>query len=118
MESVAWKYVSIMKQAALNVGDMLLLVGADCEFLCVFSQARNYISSLPHMPKRNFADVFIGANPQGNTGFSQHRLYCAMLQGPLTAINIYIYFKYSLIVQFSLSNIVLKLWPTLNMTGH
>ncbi|XP_017290100.1 mitogen-activated protein kinase 14B isoform X2 [Kryptolebias marmoratus] len=25
--------------------------------------ARNYISSLPHMPKRNFADVFIGANP-------------------------------------------------------
>uniref|UniRef100_A0A8C2Z8C5 mitogen-activated protein kinase n=1 Tax=Cyclopterus lumpus TaxID=8103 RepID=A0A8C2Z8C5_CYCLU len=24
----------------------------------------NYISSLPHMPKRNFADVFIGANPQ------------------------------------------------------
>uniref|UniRef100_A0A7N8XWZ1 mitogen-activated protein kinase n=1 Tax=Mastacembelus armatus TaxID=205130 RepID=A0A7N8XWZ1_9TELE len=28
-----------------------------------FSQARNYINSLPHMPKRNFADVFIGANP-------------------------------------------------------
>ncbi|XP_069545005.1 mitogen-activated protein kinase 14A isoform X1 [Brachyistius frenatus] len=26
--------------------------------------ARNYISSLPQMPKRNFADVFIGANPQ------------------------------------------------------
>uniref|UniRef100_A0AAQ5YF82 mitogen-activated protein kinase n=1 Tax=Amphiprion ocellaris TaxID=80972 RepID=A0AAQ5YF82_AMPOC len=26
--------------------------------------ARNYISSLPNMPKRNFADVFIGANPQ------------------------------------------------------
>ncbi|MGH0127668.1 UNVERIFIED_CONTAM: hypothetical protein FKN15_017390 [Acipenser sinensis] len=25
--------------------------------------ARNYIHSLPHMPKRNFADVFIGANP-------------------------------------------------------
>ncbi|XP_029358175.1 mitogen-activated protein kinase 14B isoform X1 [Echeneis naucrates] len=25
--------------------------------------ARNYINSLPHMPKRNFADVFIGANP-------------------------------------------------------
>uniref|UniRef100_A0AAX7UF85 mitogen-activated protein kinase n=1 Tax=Astatotilapia calliptera TaxID=8154 RepID=A0AAX7UF85_ASTCA len=25
--------------------------------------ARNYISSLPHMPKRSFADVFIGANP-------------------------------------------------------
>uniref|UniRef100_A0A8D0CUF1 mitogen-activated protein kinase n=1 Tax=Sander lucioperca TaxID=283035 RepID=A0A8D0CUF1_SANLU len=25
--------------------------------------ARNYISSLSHMPKRNFADVFIGANP-------------------------------------------------------
>ncbi|KAG7283862.1 hypothetical protein CRUP_034049 [Coryphaenoides rupestris] len=27
-------------------------------------EARNYINSLPHMPKRNFADVFIGANPQ------------------------------------------------------
>uniref|UniRef100_G3NZN5 mitogen-activated protein kinase n=1 Tax=Gasterosteus aculeatus aculeatus TaxID=481459 RepID=G3NZN5_GASAC len=26
--------------------------------------ARNYISSLPNMPKRNFASVFIGANPQ------------------------------------------------------
>uniref|UniRef100_A0A3B3S5B6 mitogen-activated protein kinase n=1 Tax=Paramormyrops kingsleyae TaxID=1676925 RepID=A0A3B3S5B6_9TELE len=26
--------------------------------------ARNYISSLAQMPKRNFADVFIGANPQ------------------------------------------------------
>ncbi|RVE70454.1 hypothetical protein OJAV_G00064820 [Oryzias javanicus] len=26
-------------------------------------EARTYISSLPHMPKRNFADVFIGANP-------------------------------------------------------
>ncbi|MGH0164389.1 UNVERIFIED_CONTAM: hypothetical protein FKN15_069013 [Acipenser sinensis] len=26
-------------------------------------KARNYINSLPHMPKRNFADVFIGANP-------------------------------------------------------
>ncbi|TRY60110.1 hypothetical protein DNTS_012010 [Danionella cerebrum] len=27
-------------------------------------EARTYISSLPQMPKRNFADVFIGANPQ------------------------------------------------------
>uniref|UniRef100_A0A8B9LSX0 mitogen-activated protein kinase n=1 Tax=Astyanax mexicanus TaxID=7994 RepID=A0A8B9LSX0_ASTMX len=27
-------------------------------------EARNYIHSLPNMPKRNFADVFIGANPQ------------------------------------------------------
>ncbi|KAI2659271.1 Mitogen-activated protein kinase 14B [Labeo rohita] len=26
-------------------------------------EARNYINSLPYMPKRNFADVFIGANP-------------------------------------------------------
>uniref|UniRef100_A0A3P8YUP2 mitogen-activated protein kinase n=1 Tax=Esox lucius TaxID=8010 RepID=A0A3P8YUP2_ESOLU len=26
-------------------------------------EARNYINSLPSMPKRNFADVFIGANP-------------------------------------------------------
>ncbi|KAK5863488.1 hypothetical protein PBY51_000516 [Eleginops maclovinus] len=27
-------------------------------------EARNYISSLPHMPKTNFVDVFIGANPE------------------------------------------------------
>uniref|UniRef100_A0AAR2L745 mitogen-activated protein kinase n=1 Tax=Pygocentrus nattereri TaxID=42514 RepID=A0AAR2L745_PYGNA len=27
-------------------------------------EARNYINSMPQMPKRNFADVFIGANPQ------------------------------------------------------
>uniref|UniRef100_A0A672GRI7 mitogen-activated protein kinase n=1 Tax=Salarias fasciatus TaxID=181472 RepID=A0A672GRI7_SALFA len=26
-------------------------------------EARNYINSLSHMPKRNFADVFLGANP-------------------------------------------------------
>uniref|UniRef100_A0A3Q2XU17 mitogen-activated protein kinase n=1 Tax=Hippocampus comes TaxID=109280 RepID=A0A3Q2XU17_HIPCM len=32
-----------------------LWLSADC--------ARNYINSLAHMPKRNFADVFIGANP-------------------------------------------------------
>lgn len=36
-------------------------------FVLLFVQARNYISSLPQMPKRNFADVFIGANPQGKT---------------------------------------------------
>ena len=36
------------------------------DLLYLFFQARNYISSLPHMPKRNFTDVFIGANPQGN----------------------------------------------------
>ncbi|CAB1330201.1 unnamed protein product [Coregonus sp. 'balchen'] len=30
-------------------------------------EARNYINSLPPMPKRNFSDVFIGANPQGLT---------------------------------------------------
>lgn len=35
-------------------------------FTFFFSQARNYVSSLPNMPKRNFAHVFIGANPQGN----------------------------------------------------
>lgn len=34
-------------------------------FCRLFQQARNYINSLPHMPKRNFADVFIGANPLG-----------------------------------------------------
>uniref|UniRef100_A0A672KSC2 mitogen-activated protein kinase n=1 Tax=Sinocyclocheilus grahami TaxID=75366 RepID=A0A672KSC2_SINGR len=27
-------------------------------------EARTYINSLPQMPKRNFADVFVGANPQ------------------------------------------------------
>lgn len=36
-----------------------------CCILFFFTQARNYISSLPQMPKRNFTDVFIGANPQG-----------------------------------------------------
>uniref|UniRef100_A0A674NUU5 mitogen-activated protein kinase n=1 Tax=Takifugu rubripes TaxID=31033 RepID=A0A674NUU5_TAKRU len=32
----------------------------DCQYTQCFL---NYIKSLPHMPKRNFADVFIGANP-------------------------------------------------------
>uniref|UniRef100_A0AAX7UE09 mitogen-activated protein kinase n=1 Tax=Astatotilapia calliptera TaxID=8154 RepID=A0AAX7UE09_ASTCA len=41
-----------------------LFPGTDLHFfVSVFSQARNYINSLPQMPKRNFADVFIGANP-------------------------------------------------------
>lgn len=31
------------------------------------SQARNYIMSLPHIKKKDFASVFIGANPQGKT---------------------------------------------------
>lgn len=52
-----------MKRVVVYVGDMLLQAQPDLLFL--FSQARNYISSLPHMPKRNFSDVFIGANPQG-----------------------------------------------------
>ncbi|XP_071332163.1 mitogen-activated protein kinase 14A isoform X1 [Trachinotus anak] len=46
---------------------IMLLVGTPGpELLMKISSesARNYISSLPHMPKRNFADVFIGANPQ------------------------------------------------------
>lgn len=38
-------------------------------FVHHFSQARNYINSLQHMPKRNFADVFIGANPLGKFPF-------------------------------------------------
>ncbi|XP_031142227.1 mitogen-activated protein kinase 14A isoform X2 [Sander lucioperca] len=45
---------------------ILLLVGTPGpELLMKISSesARNYISSLSHMPKRNFADVFIGANP-------------------------------------------------------
>uniref|UniRef100_A0A665U0M6 mitogen-activated protein kinase n=1 Tax=Echeneis naucrates TaxID=173247 RepID=A0A665U0M6_ECHNA len=36
--------------------ELLMKISSEC--------ARNYISSLPTMPKRNFADVFIGANPQ------------------------------------------------------
>ncbi|XP_038862128.1 mitogen-activated protein kinase 14A-like isoform X2 [Salvelinus namaycush] len=35
-----------------------LAVNEDCEL-----KARNYINSLPQMLKRNFADVFVGANP-------------------------------------------------------
>lgn len=31
----------------------------------LFLQARNYIQSLTQMPKMNFANVFIGANPLG-----------------------------------------------------
>lgn len=44
-----------------------------CFVNCV-SQARNYINSLPHMPKRNFADVFIGANPLGKFLFQHHAM--------------------------------------------
>ncbi|KAL1020752.1 hypothetical protein UPYG_G00004180 [Umbra pygmaea] len=46
---------------------IMLLVGTPgTELLMKISSesARNYINSLPQMPKRNFADVFIGANPQ------------------------------------------------------
>ncbi|TRY60111.1 hypothetical protein DNTS_012010 [Danionella cerebrum] len=46
---------------------IMLLVGTPGpELLMKISSesARTYISSLPQMPKRNFADVFIGANPQ------------------------------------------------------
>lgn len=49
------------------------------EFLPTFPQARNYINSLPHMPKRNFADVFIGANPLGNESFSLLKAHCLPL---------------------------------------
>lgn len=31
----------------------------------LFPQARNYIQSLSYMPKMNFENVFIGANPLG-----------------------------------------------------
>lgn len=37
-------------------------------------QARNYINSLSHMPKRNFADVFLGANPLGKFCFRRLKL--------------------------------------------
>ncbi|XP_035595280.1 mitogen-activated protein kinase 14A isoform X2 [Oncorhynchus keta] len=46
---------------------IMLLVGMpEPELLLKISSesARNYINSLPQMPKRNFSDVFIGANPQ------------------------------------------------------
>ncbi|CAL8259237.1 unnamed protein product [Gadus morhua 'NCC'] len=46
---------------------IMLLVGTPGpELLMKISSesARNYINSLPQMAKRNFADVFIGANPQ------------------------------------------------------
>uniref|UniRef100_A0A673N4F4 mitogen-activated protein kinase n=1 Tax=Sinocyclocheilus rhinocerous TaxID=307959 RepID=A0A673N4F4_9TELE len=46
---------------------IMLLVGTPGpELLMKISSesARTYINSLPQMPKRNFADVFIGANPQ------------------------------------------------------
>uniref|UniRef100_A0A9J7YK16 mitogen-activated protein kinase n=1 Tax=Cyprinus carpio carpio TaxID=630221 RepID=A0A9J7YK16_CYPCA len=45
---------------------ILMLVGTpEPELLTKISSesAQNYISSLAYMPKRNFADVFIGANP-------------------------------------------------------
>ncbi|XP_050978649.1 LOW QUALITY PROTEIN: mitogen-activated protein kinase 14B [Labeo rohita] len=45
---------------------ILMLVGtpeADLLMKISSESARNYINSLPYMPKRNFADVFIGANP-------------------------------------------------------
>uniref|UniRef100_A0A4W5PIX0 mitogen-activated protein kinase n=1 Tax=Hucho hucho TaxID=62062 RepID=A0A4W5PIX0_9TELE len=45
---------------------MLLIGTPGPELLMKISSvpARNYINSLPQMPKRNFSDVFIGANPQ------------------------------------------------------
>uniref|UniRef100_A0A672KQK6 mitogen-activated protein kinase n=1 Tax=Sinocyclocheilus grahami TaxID=75366 RepID=A0A672KQK6_SINGR len=46
---------------------IMLLVGTPGpELLMKISSesARTYINSLPQMPKRNFADVFVGANPQ------------------------------------------------------
>lgn len=36
----------------------------------LFLQARNYIQSLTQMPKMNFANVFIGANPLGKLTIS------------------------------------------------
>uniref|UniRef100_A0A674PDU9 mitogen-activated protein kinase n=1 Tax=Takifugu rubripes TaxID=31033 RepID=A0A674PDU9_TAKRU len=40
-----------------------LFPGTDRILPPLFGFELNYIKSLPHMPKRNFADVFIGANP-------------------------------------------------------
>uniref|UniRef100_A0A4W4EQI3 mitogen-activated protein kinase n=1 Tax=Electrophorus electricus TaxID=8005 RepID=A0A4W4EQI3_ELEEL len=40
-----------------------LFPGTDRILFPHVSHARNYINSLPYMPKRSFADVFIGANP-------------------------------------------------------
>uniref|UniRef100_A0A672H226 mitogen-activated protein kinase n=1 Tax=Salarias fasciatus TaxID=181472 RepID=A0A672H226_SALFA len=49
-----------------QLGRILYLVGTPGPELAMkisSESARNYINSLSHMPKRNFADVFLGANP-------------------------------------------------------
>ena len=33
--------------------------------LCALFQARNYVASMPKWPKKDFREVFIGANPLG-----------------------------------------------------
>ena len=34
--------------------------------LCL--QARNYVASMPKWPKKDFREVFLGANPNGEEG--------------------------------------------------
>lgn len=36
----------------------------DLYFLSLF-QARNYVASMPKWPKKDFREVFLGANPNG-----------------------------------------------------
>uniref|UniRef100_A0A669DWI8 mitogen-activated protein kinase n=1 Tax=Oreochromis niloticus TaxID=8128 RepID=A0A669DWI8_ORENI len=63
--SVGCIMAELLTGRALFPGTDRILFMNLCLVYCidVSSQARNYISSLPHMPKRSFADVFIGANP-------------------------------------------------------
>uniref|UniRef100_A0A672KJU0 mitogen-activated protein kinase n=1 Tax=Sinocyclocheilus grahami TaxID=75366 RepID=A0A672KJU0_SINGR len=44
--------------------DRILFLSFPPSLTCKKFSARTYINSLPQMPKRNFADVFVGANPQ------------------------------------------------------
>uniref|UniRef100_A0A672JEU1 mitogen-activated protein kinase n=1 Tax=Salarias fasciatus TaxID=181472 RepID=A0A672JEU1_SALFA len=46
----------IMKLVGIPGPELLMKISSE--------SARNYISSLPQMPKRDFTDVFLGANPQ------------------------------------------------------
>uniref|UniRef100_A0A4W5N305 mitogen-activated protein kinase n=1 Tax=Hucho hucho TaxID=62062 RepID=A0A4W5N305_9TELE len=47
----------------LSLFIMLLIETPEPELLMKNLLSQNYINSLPQMPKRNFTDVFIGANP-------------------------------------------------------
>lgn len=50
----------------------------------LFPQARNYIQSLSYMPKMNFENVFIGANPLGKACFLNVVLFLKLKACPGT----------------------------------